>query len=661
MSNVAVEFDERAESFTFPLASDDAVRGNGRGPAPPAETDADAFPDTPPWWSSLQDGPAWAVSLGVHVLVLFILASITHLTITEQDPSITSVIEEMEPDAYKFDATVVDQVGSDSDVNQLSPSQAAATHLGPDPQKQMENRLLEEVNIKEPMTTVIPQPNEAELLADVDTTGSTEHTGGVEGAMDRLTLEIASSLRERKTLVVWLFDASLSLRDRRNAIADRFENVYQQLGAINVTTDKALKTAVATYGEKYEFLTPEPVDDIAKVVPAVRNVKPDESGKENVFAAVQASAKQWLKYRTEMRRNMMIIIVTDERGDDYQAMEDVIHWLRRFGIRVYCVGNASLFGREKGWVSWTYEDGFTEDLPVDQGPETVAMEHLQLPFWGVNGRDLDRMSSGYGPYAMTRLCAETGGLFLITEEGRGPRFEPSIMRNYQPDYRPIREYEKELQTNLAKRALVEASTRAKVEQIPQPQLAFRADTDTALRQETTEAQKPLAVLEYQLNEMLTVLTAGEKDRPKLTSPRWQASFDLAMGRALAIRARAFGYNSLLAEMKASPKTFQNKANNTWMLAPSRDITAGPSVKKLANKAEEYLTRVIDEHPGTPWQMLAERELSQPMGWQWQEASRPYEKENRDGNDARQIQLAEEEQKRREMERQKAAKRTRPSL
>ena len=31
-----------------------------------------------------------------------------------------------------------------------------------------------------------------------------------------------------------------------------------------------------------------------------------------------------------------------------------------------------------------------------------------------------------------------------------------------------------------------------------------------------------AVLEFHLNEMLTMLSAGEKDRPKLTAPRWRA-------------------------------------------------------------------------------------------------------------------------------------------
>lgn len=33
----------------------------------------------------------------------------------------------------------------------------------------------------------------------------------------------------------------------------------------------------------------------------------------------------------------------------------------------------------------------------------------------------------------------------------------------------------------------------------------------------------------------------------------------------------------------------------------------------------YLQRVVDDHPGTPWAMLAERELAVPLGWKWRES------------------------------------------
>ena len=55
-----------------------------------------------------------------------------------------------------------------------------------------------------------------------------------------------------------------------------------------------------------------------------------------------------------------------------------------------------------------------------------------------------------------------------------------------------------------------------------------------------------------------------------------------------------------------------------VIGPSREIHSGSALKKQAAEANEYLTRVVDEHPDTPWAMLASRELASPLGWQWSE-------------------------------------------
>lgn len=604
-------------------------------------------------WSSAREIPAWAISLAVHIVVLLVLGSLTQMTILDQnDSEITSIIEDLSEDEFRFeDAIVIDQVGTDGQGLELASAREAATVVGANPQERMQQQLDEEIiKVEAPPQAEIVKPNESDVAERVDILGEHgEHTNGVPGAVDRLTYEIDGSLKENKTLVVWLFDESGSMVERRNAIADRFESVYKQLGMLKSDKNEALKTAVVGFSETTNFYTPNPVDDVSEVVDMIRNIKPANSPKENVFTAVEQVTKRWLAFRTRQRRNFMIIIVTDERGDDYDKLEDVIHLAAKYGVRVYCVGNAAVFGREKGYITWTYDDGFKEDLPVDQGPETVAAERLQLPFWGVRSNDLDRMSAGIGPYALTRLCAETNGMYLIAAEGNGPTFDPAIMRNYLPDYRPIREYTRELQTNLAKGALVKAAmmTNDDTKRVPRPQLTFRADSDTTLRQELSEAQKPLARFDYHLDEMLSVLAAGEKDRPKLSDQRWRASYDLAMGRVLAMRVRSYGYNVMLAQMKSSPKTFETEGNNTWHLMAAPDISSGPQVKKMSQKATEYLTRIIDEHPGTPWAMLAERELSQPLGWDWRESRRTYS-DNRMGPDGKRLLLDDDNPKMKNM-------------
>lgn len=639
--------------------------------APAAQSQPAPQPADAPASGGMSEMPSWVVSCIVHFVLLFIFWQLTYVTNTKQDATIETVMLEEEPitpEDFKFDATINDSMGSDSPLNTLSPSLAAATQAGENPQKDLDRELDEDnLQAEQPVADRVTEPNRANLVENIDTTGTTEHTGGIEGSIDRLTYEIAGSLKERKTLAIWLFDASLSLEERRETIANRFENVYRQLGQLEVNSDRALKTAVASFGSRTNIITPEPIDDVTEIVEAIRGIPADETGKENVFAAVTEVANKWGAYRTKMHRNVMIIVVTDERGDDYARLESTIQLVRRQGLRVFCVGNSAPFGREKGSVLWRYEDGSTEYLDIDAGPETVAAERLRLGFWGGNGNRLDEMSSGFGPYALTRLCAESKGLYLLTDESsRGPKFDPEVMRAYQPDYSPIRIYDQQLKTNRAKGALVATARQTQAVNIINPQLAFRADSDTVLRQEITEAQKPAAVFDYQLIEMSTMLEQGEKDRDKLTDFRWRASYDLAMGRVLAMRVRAFGYNTVLAEMKSTPKSFEKQGSNRWRLVPSREIEGGPTVKKLAKKAKEYLMRVIDDHPGTPWALLAERELSQELGWAWQEyrVAPPAMNggNNANPNDLPAVQFADEEaRKQAAMKRAAQQRRVKPTL
>ncbi|MFM8728003.1 MAG: VWA domain-containing protein, partial [Planctomycetaceae bacterium] len=391
------------------------------------------------------------------------------------------------------------------------------------------------------------------------------------------------------------------------------------------------------------------------------------SGVENVFTAINMALKQYAPMRRRMRANMMFIIVTDERGDDfggdsYAILEDTVRKLSREGVRVYCIGNSSPFGRQKGYVhvKWTAPDGteFEDDLPdADQGPETPLAEGLQLPFWTANAQQLERMSSGYGPYTLSRLCAETGGIFFVADDTTVRKWDPQIMRQYAPDYRPGLEYRKQLQSNLAKQALIAAAQLAINEPVPIPQRAFQANNDNILREQITEAQKPLAVLDYFLQRVHEALEVGEKHRDKLDTDRWRAQYDLAMGRILAMRVRAYGYNSLLAEMKSSPKRFEKDGSNQWMLQPSEKIEGGANVRKMHDKALLYLNRIIEEHPDTPWAFLAKIELSEPLGWEWRESQLAIpQMGNGNGDNARRPVFAPEEEERRrqaqEMQRKK---------
>lgn len=473
-----------------------------------------------------------------------------------------------------------------------------------------------------------------------------EGTTGATGAIDRLTQEILLSLEERPTLVVWMFDQSGSLTRQRKEIEDRFERIYEELGVIEAAGNPAFKresskpllTSVVSFGDKVHFVTPDPTDDVAELRDAIGNVALDETGVERVFSAVYLTAEKYKKYRLEApRRNVMLIVVSDEVGDDQEGLDKTVNLCRRYEIPVYVIGVPAPFGRSETLVKWVDPNPEYDQSPqwgsVNQGPESLLPERVNLSF--SDGQDPDPMDSGFGPFALTRLCYETGGIYFTVHPnrnvnravGRGETaafsahlkyfFDPEVMRRYRPEYVSAAEYVRKVGQNKARAALIQAARMTWTQQLEQPELRFVKSSEAELNSALSEAQKVAAVLEPRLEQLYEVMKLGEPERAKETTPRWQAGYDLAMGRVLAAKVRTEAYNAMLAQAKRGMK-FADEKNNTWLLVAADEISVGSALAKTADQAKEYLNRVITEHAGTPWALLAERELNAKLGWKWKE-------------------------------------------
>lgn len=475
---------------------------------------------------------------------------------------------------------------------------------------------------------------------------------GAEGAIDRLTHEILLSLEERKTLVVWLFDGTASLIPQRQAIRDRFERIYQELGIIEATANpafakhenKPLLSSVLAFGSATHLMTKKPTDNVAELKQAVSDIPNDDSGTENVFAAIHDIARRFAEYRyttanrPEPERNVMIIVITDEAGSDQQRAEEALKFCRRMAMPVYVVGVPAPFGRRETMMKWVDPDPQYNQSPqwgvVEQGPESLLPERINLSYSGSQD-DEELIDSGFGPYALTRLCYETGGIFFAVHPNRNVTrdvtrretepysahlsrfFDPEVMRKYRPDYVSLGEYEKRARQNKARWSLIQAANQQQLGQMESPTLRFVKSEEGAFAAALTTAQQKAAALEPRIESLFKLLEQGEADRGKETVLRWQAGFDLAIGRVLAVKVRTETYNAMLAAAKRGLKPKDPK-NNTWVLDPSDQVSVGSQFAKQAEKAKTYLTRVVSEHPGTPWAHLAERELANPLSWQWKE-------------------------------------------
>ena len=508
-----------------------------------------------------------------------------------------------------------------------------------------------------------PDPEENLLVVGVGSVG----TAGSEGAVDWLTGVILQSLEQRPTVVVWLFDRSGSLASQREVIGNRFDRVYEELGIaatrgaegfdpVKDEDEAPLLTTIAAFGADIDFLTRKPTADIEAIKEAVRSIKPDESGAENIFGAVLAAAERHKRYRLQRpRRNVMIVVVTDEAGDDIANVDRAVEFCRKMQTPVYAVGAPAPFGRKESYVRYVDPDPKYDQspqyLPVQQGPETLLPERVRLGAFAGDDYEGTFLESGFGPYALTRLTRETNGSFIgvhpfRVDAGRADRrgeddamvarldyfFDQRVMRRYLPDYVPTTEYQKRVSRNGAKRALVEASALAWTEKLENVRREFPKLDDAQFAQDLSNAQRTAAVLEPKLAHLVTTLRRGEADRPKIDEPRWQAGFDLAIGQALAAKVRAEGYNAMLALAKQG-MSFTSDKKDTWIINSTDDISTGSLSQREAEDAKRYLQRVAAEHEGTPWAYLAQRELATPLGWKWSDefrnlAQRRQEENNR---------------------------------
>ena len=463
---------------------------------------------------------------------------------------------------------------------------------------------------------------------------STQGVESVGGAVDRLTAEIVNSASQKETLVVWLFDASLSLSTQRKEIADRLDKILSEVELESGLNP--INHVVCSFGKELNIITEEPTNDKKAISEQIRNIKLDESGIENIFSSFDLLS---FKYKSTIKKRTMIIAFTDEVGDDQNKVDKTGQIARRNGVSIYVVGTPAPFGIAKTKLKFIDPDEkFDQDerwVEIEQGPESLFKTTLNI-----NSLDIDSevMDSGFGPFALSGLCASTGGIYFALHpnrsvgskvESRNIRpmssniqhfFSHDVMKKYPPDYRSIAVQLHEIQSSPVKSNLVKAcSVQEPINFHADLKTVFDAPNQGQFANELSEAQKRAASLLTKIDPIFLTLQQGEKSIDSLKEPRWRAAYLLALGRALAIKTRLDAYNGILADAKAGLKS-KNKDTNRWIVEPSNESNLlNSSLKKNKDNAEKYLKIVVDEFPDTPWSFIAKKELETPLAYKWVES------------------------------------------
>lgn len=470
-------------------------------------------------------------------------------------------------------------------------------------------------------------------------------------ALSRITLELLRLMRKEKLLVVWLFDESESMKDDQREIRDKFHKVYDELGLATRGAGKSrpgeepLHTVVSSYGKSLHEILPQATADGEAVKQAIDRIPVDESGEENMCAAVSATVDRWRTQASRNNRRLVLVLVSDESGDDGTLIDGTIQKVRHAKAPVYVLGREAVFGSPWAHVRWKDPKfGLWHHLRISRGPESAFAECLQWD--GLHGRQ-DSFSSGFGPYEQVRLAKETGGIFFVLpgEEqdlsGAGAReqrqFDFLDLKEYQPALVPRPEYDRLRAKSEFRRTLLDVVARldpARHRELGIREHWFPLDRDGFRKEAQGEVTKAFQAMQL-LDEISPVLDRLAPLRDSEPSERWRAHFDLMQAQLLCYRVRLFQYLLVMdRHVNAFPEPSQPNSN-VWNLARTRpqlvpdDAQFGrlkqtfririerqaylDELQAQELRARQLFDLVQEQHPRTPWARRAAWELSLGFG------------------------------------------------
>ncbi len=592
---------------------------------------------------------ALGVSVGIHVLLLIAMALIKFTLMDDSGQVAVETVftDERQQQEFTQELDINTEISESLSVISgatISTASGGSSAPAVSQQKIEQSESLNEPEIQVNVSQVtVPGANMlGEDLGESEVKG--EAGAVVEGygaAMSRLTQELIRHMRKQKVHVVWLFDESDSMKDDREEIRQQFHKVYEEL-KIAQKSDKDLKpenetlvTTILSYGAGIHTHTPRPTSDIPAIQKAIDKVPVDKTGEENLFQSIMAVCDKYGPTTRKQRRKLVIVVLSDEAGDDGERVEEAIVKVKKYECPVYLMGREAIFGYPFARQIWRDPKyNLPHWIEVRRGPETAFAEALQ--FDGLHRR-WDAFSSGFGCYEQVRLARESGGVYFMLpgdEEnlsGAGAhlnrKFEFLAMKQYQPLLLSRREYDtarkkSKFRTTIAEVVAVMNPLIDKKLEIRQHWYAFEPEK---FRPEGLDnASKALRAFGM-LNEAIKRLESIKSLRDKEDSMRWRAAFDLCYAQCLAYRVRLFQFMLAVDSHLKNPPKPRDPKSNRWhvyrtkkMLEPDEQQVKKTKVdmKELNRQMELAKTQfylVKSKHPGTPWDQRANWELNQGFG------------------------------------------------
>ena len=593
--------------------------------------------------------PAWAVSFVVHVVVLTALGLATFQSqATRIMASINSALVSTKGRADELTPIYADPSNQRSEQavgGEGSPagSESEAGGIGSGPPSATprvagvgngigEKSSLPGVKIVANASGLSLMPAASKLGVDLGGGGMiggdvTYEASDVGVALDQIAREILRHLTQHKLTVVWLFDESESMKDDQKAIKSKFDRVASELKA-NVDEAKkragALTHSIVGFGKDLHFELEKPTQDIDQISRAIDRLKIDDSGIESTMHAVHEVIAHYSGIINKDRK-LLIVLVTDESGDDGSYVEEARQAAVNRGVPIYVIGRQALFGLERAHLR--YVDPVSKEVfwpAIRRGPETADLEVLQWD--GLTNRQ-DEHPSGFAPYELARLAKDTGGIYFILpseEEMRVHRQEKAYsiqsMKELVPDYGPRGDYVAKREHSEFRRTLHDIiatiqGTSYKTGFPVAPAELVPAATEAGL---TSNVRLNILMDMEKRLESLRKLRDLEPDK------RWQAHYDYMLAQIVAYQIKAYEYGAVMSELARKPpkpgRMPGPQLSVWWQIHHAREPKAPKekTAKKYA-EAERLFKLVIERYPRTPWADLAQAEINRGFSVGYHEA------------------------------------------
>jgi hypothetical protein len=445
-------------------------------------------------------------------------------------------------------------------------------------------------------------------------------------ALDQLAREILRHLKDHKLTVVWLFDESTSMQDDQKTIVAKFDRVSSEL-KLNVDANKkatgALNHAIIGFGQATDYVLEKPREDIDLIGRAIKKLRIDSTGVENTMKAIRDVVDRYANLIRKDRK-LLIVLVTDESGDDGDGVEEAKQALKKYKVPLYVIGRQSLFGYP--FAHHRYMDPVTKDVyypVIRRGPESADLENYQWD--GLYGR-WDEQPSGFAPYELARLTRESGGIyFLLPSEEfmrvrkREQAYSSTQLKEYLPEYDNRMSYVERRNASPLRQTIYAIIMQGK-------DFLYRREFPIDVGELVKAAHEEGDKATLKLNALLEVqkrLEALEKVRDREPEKRWQAHYELMLAQTVAFQVKAFEYRALMASIISAPPQPKGPPAADMMITWVVDHTKKPlaprnlTAKKYA-EAERLLRAVIAKHPKTPWADLAQDTLDRGLSVQLNE-------------------------------------------